>query len=243
MATTTMARPDASIRLLRLLYLASPTLPIGAYAYSQGLEAAVHAGCLTDVSKTAGWLRELLHEVLAYVDVPIFVRLYRAWERRDLVTIRNWSDELLAMRESSELQAEDSALGRALARLLRDLEVPMAAELLGRPGDPPATDPSSIQAPLAASFSLACVQWSIPVEEALHGYLYAWLENQIAAATRLIPLGQTESRRALLGLLDDVSRVVTKGLQRPDHDIGASAPGLAILSAAHETQYSRLFRS
>jgi len=233
--------------VLELLYLASPTLPVGAYAYSQGLEAAVCGKFVFDVESAASWIGGLMDQVLARVDVPILARLYRAWQMDDAARLRDWSELLLAQREARELRDEEIALGRALARLLRDLGFERARALL---------DPHHLQAsprtqrPDAGvpptwlgAFALAAWSLGIPLEATVHGYLYAWTENQFAAATRLIPLGQTEARRALLRSLPVVASAARAGLALPDAEIGASAPGLALCSALHETQYTRLFRS
>jgi len=223
--------------LLHLLHLASPALPIGAYAYSQGLETAVQTRGVTDADALESWLVGLLLQVQTYVDVPMLGRLYAAWERgsepeAEQLEIERLNERLLAQRESRELQQEDAGLGRSLARLLRDLGVARAGSLL-----------ESELVTLASSFALAAVHWRIHAAHACAGYLFAWLEGQVAAATRLVPLGQTAAQRALLGTLEHVPRAVETGLALPDAELGASAPGLALYSAEHETLYTRLFRS
>jgi urease accessory protein len=222
---------DASA-LLHLLHLSSPALPIGAYAYSQGLESAVHAGAVRSEAEARDWILGLLEHVQARLDVPLLARLHAAVAQGDTLALERWTTFLAATRESRELQEEDRALGRALARLLADLGIAGAREL--------ATHPSVTW---AAAFALAAVAHEIPLREAASGYLFAWLENQVAAAVRLVPLGQTSGRRVLLAGIAAIPATLDVGLALDEDEIGAAAPGLAALSARHETQYTRLFRS
>jgi urease accessory protein len=218
--------------LLHLLHLASPALPIGAYAYSQGLESAVHAGAVQSEADAREWILGLLEHVQTGLDVPLLARLHAAIACKDDAALDRWTRYLAASRESRELQDEDRALGRALARLLGDLGVAGASALAAHPS-----------ATLAAAFALAAVAYGIPLREAASGYLFAWLENQVAAAVRLIPLGQTSGRRVLLAGIAAIPAAVARGLELDEESIGAAAPGLAALSARHESQYTRLFRS
>ena len=139
---------------------------------------------------------------------------------------------LHAAREASELQREDTQLGAALARLLSDLGIDEAQPWRNAP-----------RVCFATLFSLATLRWAIPLPEATTGYGWAWLENQVTAATRLIPLGQTASQRLLVAAGPVLVQAVQDGLTLTDAEIGATAPGLALAGALHETQYSRLFRS
>ncbi len=218
--------------LLHLLHLSSPALPIGAYAYSQGLESAVHAGVVRSESEAREWILGLLEHVQARLDVPLLARLHAAVAQGDAAALDRWTTFLGATRESRELQEEDRALGRALARLLADLGVSGARELAAHPS-----------VTLAAAFALAAVAHEIPLREAASGYLFAWLENQVAAALRLVPLGQTSGRRILLAGIAAIPAALDVGLGLDEDEIGAAAPGLAALSARHESQYTRLFRS
>jgi len=221
---------DAS--LLRLMQLASPALPIGAYAYSQGMEYAVHAAWLRDETSVEEWIVGLLRYPLSRVDVPVLARLYLAWETNDSEALRRWSARLRACRESKELQDEDRHLGTALARLLRGLDVEEAAAWIDHPC-----------ASFATLFSLAAARWRIPLEAAAQGYLWAWAENQVAAAIKLVPLGQTAGQRILSRAVAVIPAAVRDGLALGDEDIGFVAQRLAVGSALHEDQYSRLFRS
>jgi urease accessory protein len=221
-----------SAALLRLLQLVSPALPVGAYAYSQGFESAVEFGLVHDERSAEQWIRGILHLSIATLDAPIFVRMYSAWAVADHESVKRWNQRLHAARETSELRAEDVHMGNALARLLASLDVPDAA---GWERESTAT--------FANLFALACAHWNVPLPMALLGLMWAWLENQVAAATKLIPLGQTAAQRLLSKLQADIELHVNESLVLDDDDIGSSVQGLAIISAQHEVQYSRLFRS
>jgi urease accessory protein len=227
--TSTSPVPGSALALWRLI---SPMLPIGAFAWSQGLEYAVEVGWVADEAAAASWIGGVLEHNLAAVDIPILARLYRAWGEGDGAAVDSWGSLLRAMRETSELMHEDRELGRALARLLCELGIAEA-------------DPwrEHAQTTYAAMFALAAYSWDIPVTEAARGYLWAWCENQVSAAMKLVPLGQNAGQRLLGLLMPVIDRSTSRGLALAEEDIGATATGLGLASAAHETQYSRLFRS
>lgn len=224
--------PGEGAALLRLMQLASPALPVGAYAYSQGMEYAVHAGWLRDENSAREWIIGLLLHPLAHVDVPVFARLHAAWRAGDEGALGHWSALLKASRESRELQEEDRQLGMALARLLCDLGLEKATAWRRHP-----------DAGFAVLFSLAAAHWHITLEAAVLGYLWSWAENQTAAAIKLIPLGQAAGQRILSRAGSAIPAAVAAGLRLADEDIGYMAQRIAIGSALHEGQYSRLFRS
>jgi urease accessory protein len=217
---------------LRLWQLISPALPVGAYAYSGGLESALHAEWLRDARDVEQWITGLLQHTLCRLDIPVLQRCYQAWTKADADQIQYWSGFILAAREASELRAEDLQLGRALATLLSDLDIPEAQALR-----------LSDSAPFVCLLALAGVKWRVPVEQLAAGWLWSWSENQVAAAIKLMPLGQTAGQKMLLQIAQVIPDAVATGLALHDDDIGAMAPGLGIASALHETQYSRLFRS
>ena len=115
------------LALLRLLHLVSPTLPIGSFTYSQGIEWAVECGWVTSPADLQGWLTSQLHSGMAQVDIPILQRLYHAIQAQDVDTAQYWVDTLNASRETSELLLEEKNRGRALTDLLIALEIPCAA--------------------------------------------------------------------------------------------------------------------
>lgn len=218
--------------LLRLLQLTSPSLPVGSFAYSQGLETAIEIGWVSDESSLSQWLEEQLAYSFGRVDLPVFVRLHASLQSADVASAFGWSQRLLAMRETSELVADDCARGRALARLLSDLDIPGADTWLAQK-----------QTPFAALAAFAAVNWTLPVEFALNALAWGWLENQVLVGVKLIPLGQVAGQRLLLELSAKIPAVCQTALQLSDDEIGGTLPTLALASSLHETQYSRLFRS
>lgn len=220
------------LTLLRLLQLASPTLPVGAYAYSQGLEWAVGAGWVADESSLAAWLDDQLTHSIGGVDLPILIRLYEAARSGDDGAQMSWSRYLIALRETRELVADDCDRGRALARLLRDLGIAAAAPWVERQ-----------DVPFAALTAIAAVAWNIPLVPTAQAFAWSWLENQVLAGVKLIPLGQVAGQRLLLELTQRIPVVCESALTRSDDEIGGTLPILALASSLHETQYTRLFRS
>ncbi len=221
-----------SLAMLRLWQLISPALPVGAYAYSQGLEYALHAEWITDEDDVKQWIQGQISHSLCHLDIPVLKRLYLAWSDNNESDIKQWSQFLIASRESSELVAEDLQLGRALAILLTDLGINKAEDYK-----------KSDSASFATLLSLAALEWKISLTEISYGYLWAWLENQVAAAIKLVPLGQTAGQKILLSVAEEIPAAVEIGLQVTDENIGMLAPAVSMASALHETQYSRLFRS
>ena len=229
-ATMVIATATSGVALSRLLQLVSPSLPVGAYSFSQGLETAVEQGFVTSHEQTTEWLSSLLHQSLTRLDVPILLRFYSAWQQADAERLTAYNNLLLASRETSELRAEDLHMGAALRRLLQGLCVSTPVEL-------PA------QSSFALVYSALAVHWQIPNDDAVHGFLYAWLENQVLAAIKLVPLGQLAGQQILIQLGAQIPLCLEQAKQMEDADIGASMPLLAICSSCHEIQHSRLFRS
>lgn len=218
------------LALARLLQLASPALPVGAYSYSQGLEAAVAAEIVHDAGSAAIWIADVLELSVARMDAPLLLRLHTAWREGDANGAVRWNALYLATRESAELRAEAAQMGYSLARLLAELDAGH-----GLDGWPEISYP--------AAYACAAVRWNVRARDALIGYLWSWLENQVMAAVRIVPLGQSAGQRLLLNLGARIPAVASRAAELDDDSLGNLAPGLALLSARHETQYSRLFRS
>jgi urease accessory protein len=223
-------RNARGIALTRLLQLASPALPVGAYSYSQGLEAAVEAGIVNDAAGAGRWITDVLEFSVARMEAPVLLRLYDAWRAEDAAAAARWNALFLASRESAELRAESAQMGYSLARLLGGL---------GMDGGPGAWEEVSFP----AAFAYAAARWDITAHDALIAYLWAWTENQVMAAVKAVPLGQTDGQRMLLALGERAADAAARARALDDDALGNYAPGLALLSARHETQYSRLFRS
>lgn len=221
------------LALLHLLNLVSPALPIGAFAWSQGLEYAVEEGWVSDEASLQDWIEGVMRNAQCRLDLPCLLRCHRAWQDNDLAAFQRWNHHLLASRESFELHQEDIHTGAALIKLLTQL-TPDDTRIAGLRGQAIA---------LAAAFAVATAHRQIDAADAALGYLWSWTENQVAAAIKLVPLGQTAGQRVLQQLKSIIPEAQTMGLSCPDDAIGAALPALAIASARHETQYSRLFRS
>lgn len=218
--------------LLHLMHLVSPALPVGAYAYSQGLEYAIDSGWLRRPADIQAWLEGLLQHNLGNTDLPIVQRVYLAWAAGDTQALHYWNHYLGALRETRELLMEDEQLGQALLRLLIALEIPGLRDIVWQ--KPPS---------FASLFAIAGCVWQVPLESLLQGFAWSWLENQIAAATKLVPLGQTQAQQLLINIMPKVAPVCAQAQQLRDEDIGQGLPGLAMASCLHERQYTRLFRS
>lgn len=222
----------SQISMLQLWRLISPALPVGAYAYSQGLEYAIECEWVKDEKSCLDWIGGVLTNNIAYLDIPILQHFYDAWNRDDQSQIDYWSSYLSASRETNELSLEDQQIGDSLARLLTDIGVEQAKIW---------QQDSKCSYPLM--FALAGQQWKIPITDLALGYVWSWCENQVAAAMKVIPLGQTQGQTLLQSLMPLMNQAVTIGLAIDDDDIGRMCPGQVMASALHEQQYSRLFRS
>ncbi len=229
---TSLCPPGQSLAQLRLMQLVSPALPIGGFTYSQGLEYAVEAGWVHDLASLQDWLLGLIEDGIVYLEVPLLVRLYHACVSKDIDALEQWGEYLLAARETRELRLEEQQRARALTRLLIDLGMTDAQRWQ-----------PALQRCQAAPYSLAAVNWGIRLPEAALGYAWSWLENMVAAAIKLVPLGQTDGQRVQLALAESLPDAVQRGLVLNDEQIGTSAPAMALASSLHETQYTRLFRS
>ncbi|SIQ87146.1 urease accessory protein [Aromatoleum tolulyticum] len=223
--------------LIRLLQLASPALPVGAYTYSQGLEWAVESGAVRDEASAGRWIGDLLEWNLARFEAPLLAQLMRVWADGDDAQVAALNADFLASRETGELRAETVQMGYSLVRLLTDLDA-----FAARPGwrvRLRALDTPSFPAAWAAAASA----WAIPVDMALPAYLWAWLENQVMAAVKAVPLGQSAGQRLLATLGACIPELAAQAARLRADQWSNFTPGLALASSRHETQYTRLFRS
>jgi urease accessory protein len=218
--------------LIRLLHLASPTLPVGAYTYSQGLEWATETGVVKNEATALDWIGECLAFGIARFEAVYLAHMLAAWEKDDQARLAELDAEFVASRESAELRAETLQMGYSLARLLADLAEAPAAPLAEF------AEPSF---PLA--WSCAAAVWAIPVQDAVAGYLWAWAENQVMAAVKAVPLGQTAGQRMLLALGQRIPALAQDAAASPLDATHNYLPAFAIACSCHETQYTRLFRS
>jgi urease accessory protein len=218
------------VALTRLLQLASPALPVGAYSYSQGLEAAIEAKIVHDEAGTLAWIGDVLELNVARMEAPVFLRLFDAWTRGDAAAAARWNALFLASRETAELRAETAQMGHSLARLFTEL---------GHAHPFRQWDETA----MPAAFAWWAARCEIDADASLVAYLWSWAENQVMAAVKAVPLGQSAGQRVLFALGERIAQVAGRSQIIDDDSLGGFAPAFAILSARHETQYSRLFRS
>ncbi|WP_130472804.1 urease accessory protein UreF [Candidatus Magnetaquicoccus inordinatus] len=215
---------------LRLLQLSSPSLPVGAYSYSQGLEWAVEQGWVTDEESAWRWIAELLRHPLARFEAPLLAALQRALSRGEQSLWRELNEWYRASRECQEMAAESQQMGYSLLQLgvaLGEERLPIEEE--------------EVTYLLLWAWLSGC--WQIEPQAAVTGYLWSWCENQVLAAVKLVPLGQTAGQRLLWRLAAEIPLLAEEALSLPQEQWNSFAPGWMIAGCGHETQYSRLFRS
>jgi len=217
------------LALSRLLQLASPMLPVGAYSYSQGLETAIETGLVHNPQTVSDWIADVLTLYLGRFELPLLWRMCDAF--RDGTDVEVWNAMYRAGRDTSEGRAETLQMGYSLTKLLNDLNVADAA----------LNDIAEVTFP--AAYASASVRWNIPTESCVQAYAWAWLENQVAAAMKTVPIGQVAGQKILMALGEMIPGVVKAAADLPEEDISSFAPGLSLAACHHEIQYSRLFRS
>jgi len=223
---------DHSTSAMRLLQLVSPSLPIGSFTYSQGLEWAVESMWVNSQSDLQAWLKDILQTSITHLEIPLFMRLHAAYVQGNTVMSAYWIDYLLASRETAELLTEEHQRGRAFARLLPELGLFMDDEVR-----------QQLQRSQLAGFAYTVAQWDIEPLSAIQAFIWSWLENLTLVGVKLIPLGQTAGQQIIFQLSEHVTTAVQNGLQLPDEELGFSCCAQAIASGLHELQYTRLYRS
>jgi len=226
-------------QLLCLLQLAFA--PVGAYSYSEGIESLVETGAIDSEVSLRNWLQDSLQFGAIRVEAAVAVRAFRAAKIGDLTALSYWNGWATAAKETEELRSQSWQMGRTLLRLLLDLRSPaptplitIVQEFVESGGNP---------CNFAIGFGIAAACWQIEEEAAVLGYLYSWATNLASAGVKLIPLGQTAGQQLLLDLRSQISCTAQEVLKLEDDDLGSCSWGLALASMAHETQYTRLFRS
>ncbi len=227
-------RPQAAV-LIELMRLASPALPVGGFSYSEGVEAAVDSGRITDADSARAWLLDQLHLTLARCDLPLVAAAHGAWSLGDFERVTALNAWITAARETHELQQQSQQMGRSLVEWLRprapdDRALLHAAALRPAPAWP-------------IVFALAAARTGATRHDTLITFALGWAENMVQAALKAVPLGQTAGQRLLDALAAELPAAADDATAMADDQWQAFAPMLAILSAQHETQYSRLFRS
>ena len=222
------AARSGSRRLLALLQLASPGLPVGGFAYSQGLEKAIEDGVVHDAATARRWIEDLLTLSLARIEAPLWLRAWDAWAAGDPAGFAHSNEECLAARETAELRAETLQMGVSLVRVMPALGIA-----------PPSCSPIAFP----PAFAAACAALDIEREAGLAAYLWAWAENQVLVAVKSVPLGQMAGQSLLAGLHTPIEASVRVASMLNDDELGTCAVHYAITSARHEGMYSRLYRS
>jgi urease accessory protein len=221
------------LALLNLLQLTNSALPVGAYSYSEGLETLVDAGKIQDEQSLNYWLVQELYCGAIRLDAAVMVRAYRAVKLGDIEALNYWNAWVSAARETEELREQSWQMGRALVRLLQQLqpELLRTIDACGQPCN------------YAIAFAIAATHWQISEQASLLGYLHSWATNIVSAGIKLIPLGQTAGQQLLLNLHPNIVRATAEILSLDDDNLSSCSWGLALASMAHESQYTRLFRS
>lgn len=228
---------DTELACYRLFQLISPSLPIGGFTYSQGLEYAVEAGWVKDRDSLEAWLCNIVMSSIATLELPILAKFYRSLDpgetnQFDTDCITHWSEVLHTSRETRELREEERQRGMAMNTLLKKLEIDLTALNLVE------AEPNQL-----LGLCIAARHWNIDLHSLQQGYLWSWLENIVTAGVKLVPLGQTDGQIALLNITQSFPDAIEKAENIEDWMISSFTPSVALASSLHETQYTRLFRS
>ena len=223
------------VTLPRLLQLASPALPVGAYSYSQGLEWAIETRDVIDSHAAQRWIEDHLALVIARFEAPIYAACFVAWQRDDAAEVVRLNSEFIASRESAEPRAETLQVGFSYSAWCREVSPLADAQRAALA----AMD--RVCGPVAAS--LAALASGLSVRDGLTGYVFGFTENQVMVLAKALPMGQIAAQKLLFALGDAVTRTVDAALAVEEADWSSASPWLAIAQMKHETQYSRLFRS
>jgi len=232
-----------ALQFNRLLQLCSANLPVGGFSFSQGLEYAVEMGWVNDSLSTRNWIELNLNQAIARTDLAIIKRQFQALLNDDLSDFIMWNQHLIACRESHELHLADVAMGKALIRLLNQLDSTQIKQGLERYQALLNDNAIALEISFVSAFVLIASLFKLDLLLIQSGYCWTYIDNQVAAATKLVPLGQTQAQNLLFEITEKVEQSIELANGFKDDEIGASLPRLAMASAWHETQYTRLFRS
>jgi urease accessory protein len=230
---TTMTTAMAT-ELLQLIWLASPALPVGGFSYSEALEAAIDHEHVHDEASCADWLADQLHLSQARGDMALMAQAIPAWQAMNTERLNALSQWVHATRETQEMRLQTEQMGRSLLDWLRIQNKATAAALKLC---------SELRPTYPMAMSLALSLANAPLDQALQAYAFGWAENMTQAALKAVPLGQVSGQKILARLAQDIPDAVQYAIALSDDERQAFCPMLAVMSARHETQYSRLFRS
>ncbi|HLO47525.1 MAG TPA: urease accessory protein UreF [Kamptonema sp.] len=225
--------------LLRLLQLAA--VPVGAYSYSEGLETLVEMGIIDNQASLKNWLEDSLQFGAIRLEAAVMVRAWKALSVGDLANLSYWNYWTTAAKETEELRLQSWQMGRSLVKLLQDMQLPLQAKGIASVQE--LTEVCGSNCNFAIAFGIAAVKLEIEEEAAVLGYLHSWAANLVNAGVKLIPLGQTVGQQLLLDLHSHIHVAAQEIVRLEDDKLSSCSWGLALASMAHETQYTRLFRS
>jgi urease accessory protein len=242
--TTSMTTPMADAALYDLMTWMSPSWPIGAFAHSSGLEWAVEAGHVRDRATTSEWIATLIADGPLRNDVVLFVHAWRAAHAGDRARLEEVAEMAAAAQTSFERRLEATAQGAAFRRIvLGSLGPPRSGGVFE--GLLVSIEDEDLAYPIAAAALFAT--HDIALQAGLTAWLHGTAANLVSAAQRLVPLGQTDGQKVLRDLRAPIFAAVEAALALPDEDIFEALGGCTLLAEigcmAHETQYTRLFRT
>jgi urease accessory protein len=221
--------------LYRLMTWLSPAFPVGGFSYSSGIEWAVEAGDIIDTATLADWLDATLSDGSGFCDATFLVQAFRAAEAGEEAQLRAIAELAAAFVPSRERQLETTSQGRAFIDIVRAAWNADGLDAMVAACSTPLVYPVAVGAVAAAH--------GLPLAPTLHAFLHALVSNWISAASRLIPLGQTDSQRVLAVLEPAVAATAARALNATLDDLGSATFRADLASLRHETQYTRLFRS
>jgi urease accessory protein len=233
-STEATANFDAAA-LYRLLAWLSPSYPVGAFAYSGGIEWAVEAGDITDAETLRRWIAAMTTDGSGFCDAAFFAHSHRAVIVGDDAALRAAAELAAAYAPSKERFLETTAQGRAFFEATHAAWPCPALDRLLTVWDGP------LAYPVAAG--VAAAGHGIAAQPALAGFLQAVAANLVSAGVRLIPLGQTDGQRILAALEGVIAATAAHALACPLDEIGSAAFRADLAGMRHETQHTRLFRS
>ncbi len=233
---------QSDFKLLRLLQIASSTLPVGAYSYSEGLELLVETGQIQSAQALQGWMSQELYHGAIRLEAAMVLRAYQAVLDQDGAELMAWNRWWSAARDTEELRLQSWQMGRSLLRLFLELEDPLPTTTIDKTW-PVLQNLWQEECNFAIAFGMVAASWQLEPMDTLQGYLQSWSTNLIGAGIKLIPLGQTAGQQLILNLQPELERAAQVVLHLPDEALESCGWGLSLASMAHETLYSRLFRS
>ncbi len=222
------------LKLLKLLQLSSSNLPLGAYAYSEGLETLVEQQKITSLETLFNWLSQQLKFGSIRIETAIMIRSYQNFANQNFEKLNYWNNYLTANRETKELRQQSWQMGNSLIKLLLNIEKDNLLTKINQ---------ISLPCNYSIAFGMTAQLWKIDLENAILAYLQTWTNNLITAGIKLIPLGQTQGQKILTQINEIIVFVAEEIINLQDDQLFSCNIGLSLASMQHETLYSRLFRS